>query len=126
MLSSFKKVITGRIAPYSRRAIFHDLRAFARAVARRPMRLVIAGGGELEGRIRELVSSLGIAKHVHMAGVLTSAEVTELLQQSDVLLCPSVVAANGNRESGLLVAKETSACETVAIGTWHGGLPEIS
>ncbi len=41
------------------------------------------------------------------------------------LLAPSVVAINGNRDSGLVVAKEASACEVVPIGTYHGGIPEI-
>jgi colanic acid/amylovoran biosynthesis glycosyltransferase len=35
------------------------------------------------------------------------------------------VDRHGNRESGLIVVKEASACATVPIGTRHGGIPEI-
>ena len=37
----------------------------------------------------------------------------------------SVVAANGDRESGILVAKEAGARYVPVIGTYHGGIPEI-
>jgi colanic acid/amylovoran biosynthesis glycosyltransferase len=51
--------------------------------------------------------------------------VAELLRSSQVLLAPSVVDRHGNRESGLIVVKEASACATVPIGSRHGGIPEI-
>jgi colanic acid/amylovoran biosynthesis glycosyltransferase len=35
-----------------------------------------------------------------------------------------VVARGGNRESGLIVVKEASACGAVPVGTLHGGIPE--
>jgi colanic acid/amylovoran biosynthesis glycosyltransferase len=47
-----------------------------------------------------------------------------LLAESRVLLAPSVVARDGNRESGLIVVKEAAATGTVPIGTWHGGIPD--
>jgi len=48
-----------------------------------------------------------------------------LLAESDILLAPSAVAANGDRDSGLLSVKEASACECVPIATRHGGIPSI-
>ncbi len=45
--------------------------------------------------------------------------------QSDVLMAPSVIAANGDLESGLIVLKEAAATGLATIGTYHGGLPEI-
>ena len=35
------------------------------------------------------------------------------------------MAENGDRDSGLIVVKEASACGVVPIGTHHGGIPEI-
>jgi glycosyltransferase involved in cell wall biosynthesis len=92
---------------------------------RRPAHLTIVGSGEGEAELRALVHSLGIAAHVTFAGVLTKSEAAKALAQSDVLLAPSVVDQNGDRESGLIVVKEASACRTVPIGTLHGGIPEI-
>ena len=40
-------------------------------------------------------------------------------------MAPSVISANGDRESGLIVLKEAAATGLPTIGTWHGGLPEI-
>jgi colanic acid/amylovoran biosynthesis glycosyltransferase len=42
-----------------------------------------------------------------------------------VLLAPSVVARDGDRDSGLIVAKEAAACGVPVLATRHGGLPEI-
>ena len=103
------------------------LRAFA-SLARRmgdSARLSIAGSGPLDGRLRRLALALGIQSQVHFLGELSHAGVSQLLAESDILLAPSAVAANGDRDSGLLSVKEASACECVPIATRHGGIPSI-
>jgi colanic acid/amylovoran biosynthesis glycosyltransferase len=40
-------------------------------------------------------------------------------------MAPSVVAIDGNRESGVIALKEGSACGLAVLGTYHGGIPEI-
>ena len=104
----------------------YGIRAFARALeSGLEAELTLVGGGELEPRLRALVGELGIEHAVRFAGVLPSREVAALLAECDVLLAPSVVAADGNRESGVLVVKEASASELATIGSCHGGIPEI-
>jgi colanic acid/amylovoran biosynthesis glycosyltransferase len=61
---------------------------------------------------------------VSFLGSKSNEEVAELLARSSVLLAPSVVARDGNRESGLIVVKEASASGAVPIGTRHGGIPD--
>jgi glycosyltransferase involved in cell wall biosynthesis len=99
--------------------------AFAQATRDLSARLILVGNGPREPRLRALVARLGISERVQFAGPLPQMKVAALLQQSAVLLAPSVVAKDGNRESGLIVVKEASACGTVPIGTRHGGIPEI-
>lgn len=101
------------------------VRAFAQATAGLAARLILVGSGPREAQLRALVAQLGISERVQFLGALPQTEVAALLQQSSVLLAPSVVAKDGNRESGLIVVKEASACGTVPIGTLHGGIPEI-
>lgn len=104
----------------------YGLRAFAGALARGSRgELTIAGGGDREADYRALIAELGIGAHVKFAGVLSPEEVARLLSRSDVLIAPSVVAANGDRESGVIVVKEASASEVAVLGTEHGGIPEI-
>jgi glycosyltransferase involved in cell wall biosynthesis len=40
-------------------------------------------------------------------------------------MAPSVVGPGGDRESGLIVLKDAGACARPAVGTVHGGIPEI-
>ena len=58
-------------------------------------------------------------------GVLKSEQVAEHLRKCDVLLAPSVVTRIGERESGLIVVKEAAASGVPAVGSVHGGIPEI-
>jgi glycosyltransferase involved in cell wall biosynthesis len=102
------------------------IEAFARAVARGSnAELTLVGAGPLAPRYAERVRQLGIGARVRFAGVLPMAEVAELLARTDVLLAPSRVARDGDRESGLMVAKEAAAASAPVVGTKHGGIPEI-
>jgi len=104
------------------------LRAFARVLGRgHRVHLTLIGGGDAsaEAAVRQLADDLGVTADVTFAGVLSHTEVARHLADSDVLLCPSVTAGNGDRESGVLVIKEAAACAVPAVATWHGGIPEI-
>jgi len=102
------------------------LRAFGNVIGKgQRARLVIVGDGERRGKLEALTAKLGIGAQVTFAGVLAPKEIASLLSTSDVLMAPSVVGTDGDRESGVLVVKEASASEVVPIGTYHGGIPEI-
>ncbi|MDD5306836.1 MAG: glycosyltransferase [Deltaproteobacteria bacterium] len=88
-------------------------------------RLVIVGDGPLRREYERLVARLGLEGTVAMPGALSHAEVARLLAGASVVLAPSVVARNLDRESGLIVAKEAAACGVPVVGTRHGGIPEI-
>jgi glycosyltransferase involved in cell wall biosynthesis len=133
-LSAFKKgtrdpdrvqtIMIGRLVPKKGFAI--GLRAFAEAARTQPhVRLTIAGDGALERPLRELSAQLGLGARVSFTGVLAPADVAALLAQSDILLAPSLVDEQGDRDSGLIVVKEASASEVVPIGSRHGGIPDI-
>jgi colanic acid/amylovoran biosynthesis glycosyltransferase len=104
----------------------YGIKAFAQAVKSGiNAELHIAGCGPLEGSYRRIIRSEGIGDRVRFLGALGHDEVYETMFRSRLLLAPSVTARDGNRESGLLVAKEAGACYLPVIGTCHGGIPEI-
>jgi glycosyltransferase involved in cell wall biosynthesis len=68
------------------------LEAFARIAAQRPdVRLVLAGRGKDEGRVRELAARLGLGDRVEIRAGAGRAEVLELLSGALLLLMPSRV-----------------------------------
>lgn len=87
--------------------------------------LHIVGDGELRPKYDAIIRRFGMEERVKFHGVLSHPDVLTLMEQMDVLMCPSVIAANGDRESGILVAKEAGARYVPVIGTIHGGIPEI-
>ena len=98
--------------------LFDDgLRAFARFCARGGEgTLEIVGEGPLDARLRGAARQLGLGERVRFLGRRSSAEVQALMRDSHVLLVPSVVARDEDREGGVTVAKEASACGTVVVG----------
>jgi glycosyltransferase involved in cell wall biosynthesis len=116
-------VMIGRFV--EKKGFEYGVQAFADAARGSSARLVIAGNGPREAALKSLALRLGIGAQVQFPGPLRQEQVAELLGRADVLLAPSVVGKAGNRESGLIVVKEASACEAVPIGSRHGGIPEI-
>jgi colanic acid/amylovoran biosynthesis glycosyltransferase len=117
-------VMVGRFV--EKKGFEYGIRAHALAIGRGVQgELCIVGGGEREAKLRALVEELGTSAHVRFLGVQTSGEIARLLGESDVLMAPSVVGADGDRESGVIVLKEASASECAVLGTHHGGIPEI-
>ena len=117
-------VMVGRFV--EKKGVEDGIRAHAHALEKGARsELYLIGGGEREQKLRDLVAELGTGELVHFLGVRTSSEVAALLGESDVLMAPSVVGADGDRESGVIAIKEASACECAVLGTYHGGIPEI-
>jgi colanic acid/amylovoran/stewartan biosynthesis glycosyltransferase WcaL/AmsK/CpsK len=117
-------IMVGRFV--EKKGFAYGIEAFARAAkVHLGARLTVVGDGPLETSLQRMVADLGVADRVEFTGTLPPADVARRLAASHILLAPSVVDRFGNRESGLIVAKEASATETVPIGTRHGGIPDI-
>jgi colanic acid/amylovoran biosynthesis glycosyltransferase len=118
-----KVLMVGRLV--EKKGFEYGLRAFALAQARgADARLTIVGEGERRGALERLARELGVLARVDFVGTQTNEAVARLMSEASVLLAPSVVARDGNRESGLIVVKEAAAAGTVPIGTLHGGIPD--
>jgi len=107
-----------------KKGIEYAIRAYAPHASDEVL-LDIVGDGPLAPDLHALVTRLSLDRFVSFLGVLRPDEVAKHLSACDILLAPSVVTRSGDRESGLIVAKEASACGIPVIATMHGGLPDI-
>ncbi|MBU1069315.1 glycosyltransferase [Myxococcota bacterium] len=109
-----------------KKGFHYGLRAFAAALSSGvSARCRLIGDGPERGALEQLVRDLGIADRVVFSGSVPHAAVREAMNESALLLAPSMVAPNMDRESGLIVAKEAAAVGLPVVAHWHGGLPDI-
>jgi colanic acid/amylovoran biosynthesis glycosyltransferase len=106
---------------------FHHLVDAAALLSRRaPLeRLVVAGEGELREELLRRARDGGVDGIVELAGPLDPSGVRELLEHADLLAMPSVVAADGDRDSMPVVVKEALAMEVPVVASDEVGLPEV-
>jgi L-malate glycosyltransferase len=91
--------------------------AVAQLIDRHPeIKLIIAGEGELEAELRQLVLDLGISKHVVFAGYVTDLQ--NLLYLTQIFVLPSLQEPFG------LVCAEAMSLGKPIVGTNVGGIPE--
>jgi colanic acid/amylovoran biosynthesis glycosyltransferase len=120
----FRVLMIGRLVP--KKGMAYGIEAFGRVLAQRPeARLVIVGDGPLRTELTALCARMGIAHAIDFRGGLPHAAVREELLRASVLLAPSVVAPDGDRESGMIVVKEAGAARLPVVASRHGGIPEI-
>jgi N-acetyl-alpha-D-glucosaminyl L-malate synthase BshA len=90
---------------------------FARVARQLPARLALIGDGPDRSTAEWLAHSLGIHDRIHFLG--KQDRVNELLPLADLMLMPSELESFG------LAALEAMACQTPAIATRVGGVPEL-
>lgn len=83
------------------------------------VRLVIAGAGPYEKRLRLLIEELGLSEDVTLLGQVPHAQIPSLLRSFDVFLNLS------KHESFGVAVLEASACGIPVVATNVGGLPEV-
>jgi N-acetyl-alpha-D-glucosaminyl L-malate synthase BshA len=93
------------------------VKIFAGVARQLPARLALIGDGPDRSTAEWLANSLGIHDRVRFLGKQES--VSELLPLADLMLMPSEMESFG------LAALEAMACQTPAIATRVGGVPEL-
>lgn len=115
-------LMIGRLV--EKKGFAYGLAAFAGVQRARSATLTIVGAGPLDERLRAQARELGVEGRTRFVGAVPHDQVPEIMRSHDVLMAPSTVARDGDRDSGLMVLREAAACGLVAIATRHGGLPD--
>mgnify|MGYP001812435515 CR=1 FL=1 len=79
--------------------------------------LKIVGDGQEKERILDRILELGIGEHVEFLGAVANETLAEIYHSSDVVVFPSVVAGDGDREGFGLVLVEALGCECATVVT---------
>ena len=85
----------------------------------------IIGCGELEEKLKALVSELKAASYINFLGVQPQQIVAEEMENANVFLLPSVTDAIGFMEGIPVALMEAMARGLLCISTFHSGIPEL-
>ena len=80
-------------------------------------KLLIAGDGTEKSSLIEYAKTLGIIDHLIFLGAVPHDTLPALYQKADVVVFPSVIAQDGDREGFGLVLVEALGCESATIST---------
>ena len=84
----------------------------------------IIGDGPERASLHQRAEELGLSKQVRFLGALPREMVISIYQDADILVVPSVVAANGDRDGVPNVILEAVAQGVPVVSTSVGGIPE--
>ena len=103
------------------------LDAVASLAPRHPrLRLVIAGGGDLDAELRERAAAGGVTDRVTFLGPVAHGEVADWLAAADISAAPSVVDDAGNVDGLPNTVLEALASATPVVATLAGGIGAVA
>jgi len=95
------------------------------AKTNKQFRFVIVGTGPLEAELKAKVSTLGLEKHVIFQGSVGNEKALELMASAGMLLLPSVIVPNGDRDGIPTSMIEAMYLRTPVVSTRVSGIPEL-
>lgn len=87
----------------------------------RNIKLIFVGDGPLRSKLERQAKGLNI----EFKGVLPVKKIKKLMEESKILVVPSVTAKKGDSEGIPAVILESMALGTPVIASIHGGIPEV-
>ena len=88
-------------------------------------RLIVVGGGPLEGAIDARIRELGLTERVARTGWLRNDELPSYYAAADVVCVPSVIDPHGETEGMPVVVQESLACGKALVASDVSGIPDL-
>ena len=85
----------------------------------------IIGDGILKNELEKLIQDYKIADKVKLLGWKQQHEIIEILNDSHIMLAPSITSEDGDQEGIPVVLMEAMAMGLPVISTYHSGIPEL-
>lgn len=92
---------------------------------RSDLRLVLVGGGPLEGALRAQVKRLKLGDVVELRGWVRNDELPSLYASADAVCVPSVQDAHGETEGTPVVLQEALACGALVVASQSSGIVDV-
>ncbi len=89
------------------------------------LRYTIIGDGMLRPDLEKLIDKLGARDRIKLDGWKQQEEVITAMNNSHILLTPSVTSASGDQEGIPVVLMEAMAMGLPVVSTFHSGIPEL-
>ncbi len=93
--------------------------------AKKKVSYKIIGGGELEEKLKSLVTELDASDYIQFLGIQPQQVVSEEMEKTNIFLLPSVTDKDGYMEGIPVALMEAMARGLVCISTYHSGIPEL-
>jgi colanic acid/amylovoran biosynthesis glycosyltransferase len=106
-------------------AAFERLRRQLPASLASACRLVMVGDGPLLDEAKRVVLEQALTTQVHVAGVLSPAEIAALMRQVRGFVQHSLVAPDGDSEGSPVAVMEAQLSGLPVVATRHAGIPEV-
>jgi len=109
-------LFVGRLV--EKKGVIYLLQAFAKIIEKYPQtQLNIVGTGTEELYLKQQTKDLNIERNVIFLGAIENSQLPTLYQQTEIVVFPSIVGKDGDREGFGLVLVEALGCECAIIAT---------
>ena len=104
----------------------YGILAFSEVLKNHPdMQYNIIGDGYLKENIKKLIKELNCEGKINLMGGKTQNDIIKIMQESDILLAPSITGKDGDSEGIPVVIMEAMSTGLPVISTLHSAIPEL-
>jgi len=108
-----------------KKGVEYGIRAVAKLAFNQNIEYNIVGDGPLREDLQRLIQELDVSDVVKLLGWKQQQEIIEILNNSDILLAPSVTSRDSDQEGTPVVLMEAMAMGLPVVSTLHSGIPEL-